>query len=80
MAERMSTARRMDRARANGRITRGENSQLKRKERANRDKRMKALVEKGAFPFTPAIMSYLSVKLGKPTTMITADDAKKAVA
>jgi hypothetical protein len=80
MADRMSTASRMDRARKNGRATRAVNSVLKRKERASRDKRMAALIQKGTFPFTPAIMSWLSVKLDKPSTQITADEAKKAVA
>lgn len=79
MAERMSTARRMDRARANGRVTRAENSQLKRKERANRDKRMAALIQKGTFPYIPAVMSWLSEKLGKPSTQIKPDDVKTVV-
>lgn len=76
MAERMSTATRMDRARANGKITRIENGTLKRKERAARDARMKELVSKGTFPFTPAIMSWVSVKLGKPSKQITEAEAK----
>ena len=80
MAERMSTSTRMDRARTNGKISRIENGHLKRKERANRDKRMAELVTKGTFPYTPGILSYLSVKLGKPSTQITEADAKQAVA
>ena len=75
MADRMSTASRMDRARANGRVTRIENGQLKRKERASRDARMKELLKKGKFPYTPSIMSWVSVKLGKPSTQITAEEA-----
>lgn len=71
MAKRMSTATRMDRARANGRITRSENSALKIKARANRDARMKELLKKGKFPYTPAIMSWVSVKLGKPARLVT---------
>jgi hypothetical protein len=61
----------MDRARANGRITRSENSALKIKARANRDARMKELLKKGKFPYTPAIMSWVSVKLGKPARLVT---------
>jgi len=79
MAERMSTARRMDRARANGRVTRAENSVVKRKERASRDKRMAELIRKGTFPYIPAVMSWLSVKLGKPSTQIKPEDVQKVI-
>ena len=76
MAERMSTASRMDRARANGRVTRAENSGRKVKARASRDARMKELLGKGKFPYTPAVMSWVSVKLGKPATQVTEAEAK----
>ena len=76
MAERMSTASRMDRARNNAAISRTVNGQLKRKERANRDKRMAELVRNGKFPYTPAVLSWLSTQLGKPSTQITEDEAK----
>jgi hypothetical protein len=76
MAERMSTATRMDRARANGIITRGENSGPKRKARANRDARMKKLIGGGKFPYTPAVQSWLSVKLGKPFSQVKEADVK----
>ena len=79
MAERMSTATRMDRARANGKVTRRENGHLKRKERANRDKRMAELVKKGKFPFTPSIINWISVKVGKPSTQLTEADVKAVV-
>jgi hypothetical protein len=71
MAYRMSTATRMDRARANGRVTRVENGHRKKKARAARDARMKELIGKGKFPFTPAVMSWVSEKLGKPSTQAT---------
>ena len=80
MAERMSTATRMDRARANGKVVRVENGHLKRKERAARDTRMVELLKKGTFPYTPSVMSYVSVRLGKPTRQITADDVKALTA
>ena len=80
MAERMSTASRMDRARANGKITRKVNGHLKRRERANRDKRMAELIGKGAFPYTPAVQSWLSEKLGKPAARVTEAEAKALVA
>ena len=77
MAERMSTRTRMDRARANGKISRVENGHLKRKERAARDVRMAELLGKGTFPYTPSIMSWVSGKLGKPSTQITEAEAKE---
>jgi hypothetical protein len=76
MAERMSTATRMDRARANGIITRGKNSGPKRKARANRDTRMAKLIQSGTFPYTPAVQSWLSVKLNKPFSQIQEAEAK----
>lgn len=75
MAERMSTATRMDRARANGRVTRAENSPRKKKGRATRDARMKELIGKGQFPYTPAVQSWVSVKLGKPFTQVSEAEA-----
>jgi hypothetical protein len=77
MAYRMSTATRMDRARANGKISRIENGHLKRKERANRDKKMVELLKKGTFPYIPSVMSWVSEKLGKPSTQVTEAEAKE---
>lgn len=79
MAERLSTSTRMDRARKNGRVSRIENGHLKRKERASRDKRMVELIQKGKFPYTPAIMSWVSVKLGVRSVLIS-DEQIKALA
>jgi hypothetical protein len=76
MAERMSTATRMDRNRANGKITRKVNGHLKRRERDNRDKRMADLIGKGKFPYTPTVQSWLSQKLGKPAARVTEAEAK----
>lgn len=76
MAERMSTSTRMDRARANGKVTRIENGHRKRKARRNRDLRFVQLVQKGTFPYTPAIMSWASQTLGVPSTQLTADMVK----
>ncbi len=77
MAHRMSTAKRMDRARDNAAISRAENGARKRKETVNREKRMKALLKKGAFPYTPSILNWVSVQLGKPSSNLTADECKK---
>jgi hypothetical protein len=40
---------------------------------------MAALVKKGTFPYIPSVMSWLSEKLGKPASRITADDVKSVV-
>lgn len=76
MAERMSTASRMDRARDNAAVSRTVNGQLKRKERANRDKRMVGLIQKGKFPFTPSILNWASTKLGRPSSQLTEADLR----
>lgn len=77
MAERMSTATRMDRIRADGKISRIVNGHLKRKERANRDKKMAELINSGKFPYTPSIQSWVSEKLGKPFTQVTEAEARE---
>jgi hypothetical protein len=67
----------MDRARDNAAKSRSVNGALKRKETANRDKRMKELIRTGTFPYTPAVMHWASVKLDKRAAGITADEYKK---
>jgi hypothetical protein len=76
MAERMSTRRRMDRIRDNGAISRTKNGHKKRKERGNRDERMVALIKAGKFPYTPAIQSWISVKLDKAFNRVTETDVQ----
>ena len=78
MADRMSTRIRYDRIRDKGAMSRTVNGHLKRKERANRDARMKKLISGGKFPYTPAVQSWLSVQLGVPFTQITEEQAKAA--
>jgi hypothetical protein len=51
----------------------------KQKERGRRDSRMLEVVRKGKLPFTPPVMSWLSVRLDKPSRLITAEDIKKVV-
>ncbi|MBX9584374.1 MAG: hypothetical protein K2X87_29085 [Gemmataceae bacterium] len=80
MAQRMSTARRMDRMRDNQAISRTVNGHLKRKERANRDARMLGLIRAGKFPYTPAVQSWLAVQLDKRFVLVTEDDVRKLVA
>ena len=79
MAKRMSTAARMDRQRANGRLSRIDNGHAKRKERANRDARMVELLKKGTFPYTPSIQSWVSGQIGTPFTQLTEADVKALI-
>ena len=76
MADRMSTRVRMDQIRDDHAVSRTVNGHLKRKERANRDKRMAALIGKGTFPYTPAVQTWISEKLGIPFTRVTEAQAK----
>ncbi len=76
MAKRMSTRVRYDRIRDKSALSRTKNGHLKRQERANRDARMAMLIKAGAFPYTPAIQSWISTKLGVPFTQVTAEQAK----
>lgn len=57
--------------------SRRENSKYKDKERVRRDDRMLGLIKNGKMPFTPAILSWMSVKLDKPSTRITDADVSK---
>lgn len=77
MANRMSTRIRYDRIRDNGALSRTVNGHKKRKERANRDKRMKALISGGKFPFTPAVQSWISAQLGVPFTQVNEAQAQE---
>ena len=56
------------------------NGIVKVKERARRDARMREAVKNGKLPFTPPIMSWLSVKLNKPSRLITPEDVQKLLA
>lgn len=47
------------------------NGVRKTDERARRDRRMTELVKAGKLPYTPAVMSWLSGKLDKPSRLIT---------
>lgn len=77
MAHRMSTRLRYDRIRDNSALSRTVNGHKKRKERANRDTRMKKLIAGGTFPFTPAVQSWISTQLGVPFTQVTEAQAKE---
>jgi hypothetical protein len=79
MAHRMSTRIRYDRIRDNHAISRTVNGHLKRKERANRDARIKGLIQSGKFPYTPAVQSWISTQLGVPFSQVTEEQAKALV-
>lgn len=66
--------KRLDRRLAQQQESRQENGHLKRAERARREIRLKDLVQKGALPFTPTVLSWLSAKLDKPGRLITQTD------
>jgi hypothetical protein len=58
-------------------ISRRVNSKYKDKERVRRDERMLGLLKTGTMPYTPTILSWLSVRLDKPARRITQDDVKQ---
>jgi hypothetical protein len=61
-------------------LSRRVNGARKAKERARREVRMREIISKGKFPYTPSVMSWLSVELDKPSTKIVEDDVKKLLA
>lgn len=50
------------------------NGHLKRAERVRRQNRLKILLQKGKLPYTPTILSWLSVEMNKPSGQITQAD------
>ncbi len=60
-------------------LSRRTNSPRKTAERARRDARMLETLKKGKLPYTPPVMSWLSVKLDKPSRQITQQDVEKFV-
>ena len=71
---------RLDGRTAKATKTRRQNSPLKTKERQRRETRMLGLIKGGKPPYTPAVMSWLSRKLGKPAGKITPKDVKALLA
>ena len=49
----------------------------KTKERERRDSRMLATIKKGRLPYAPAVMSWLSEKTGKRSSLLTQADIDK---
>lgn len=54
--------------------SRRRNGPRKVKERARRQKRMLELIQASKMPYTPAVLSWLSVELDKPSRQITQAD------
>jgi hypothetical protein len=73
----MSRGERWDFQQAQQKITRPVNGQLKRKERARRDALLTQLLKKGTLPYTPTVMSWLSLKLDKPARYIKPEDVQE---
>jgi len=80
MAERISRKVRFRMNRHDMQVSRIVNGKLKRKERARRDIRLKILLAAGSLPYTPLVMSWISAKLDKPSTQITAEDIQAYLA
>ena len=53
------------------------NGIVKTKERARRETRMKEIIKQGKLPYTPAVMSWLSTQLDKPSRLITQDEVNR---
>jgi hypothetical protein len=61
-------------------VSRVVNGTRKRKERARREERMRQLIGGGKLPYTPVVMSWLSVQLDKPSRLITQAEVDKLLA
>ncbi len=57
-------------------ISRRVNGTRKTKERERRDRRMHEIIAKNTFPYVPSVMSWISVQLDKPTSLIVAADVQ----
>ncbi len=61
-------------------LSRRENGMKKSKERVRRDIRIKDMIAKGTFPYTPVVRAWLSMKLDKPASRIVQADVDKLLA
>ena len=71
---------RLDGRRTKATATRRQNSPVKTRERARREAKLLAFVKANKPPYTPAVMSWLSRKLDKPSGKITPKDIKALLA
>jgi hypothetical protein len=65
--------RRMQRQ-ADMKLSRRINGVVKKKERERRDLRMLAILKQYKLPYMPAVMSWMSEQLDKPSSRITQED------
>lgn len=65
---------RLDKRLARAKATRQRNSLSKAKENNRRDELNLSLLKSGQFPYTPNLMNWASVKLGKKTSRLTESD------
>jgi hypothetical protein len=60
-------------------LSRRVNGLRKMKERARRTNRMLEILKKGKLPYTPAVMSWLSATLDKPSSRIVQADVDRVL-
>lgn len=60
--------------------SRMENGEIKNKERIRRHKRLVNKLKEGQLPYTPAVMSWLSHEIHKPSRLISQEDVNKFLA
>jgi hypothetical protein len=70
---------RREQRRADMAESRRRNSPRKAAERQRRQARMLELIKQGKLPYTPAVMSWLSAQLDKPSRLITQDEVDRLV-
>ncbi len=71
---------RLDKRQANQRATRQRKSFIKALESNRREKQIIEILKKGQMPYTPGVMSWLSVKLNKKASRITQQDIQQLIA
>jgi len=59
---------------ADMKLSRRINGFVKKKERVRRDVRMLAILKAFKLPYAPAVMSWMSIQLDKPSARITQED------
>ncbi|MBN2064813.1 MAG: hypothetical protein JW745_08415 [Sedimentisphaerales bacterium] len=71
---------RLDGRMENQKITRKENSLKKDKETVRRREDIVKLINAGTFPYTPTVMSWLSMEMGKKSSQLTEAEVKEFLA
>ena len=71
---------RLDGRRERATETRRENSLRKAKEGSRREKQIQEILRHGKPPYTAGVMCWISQKLGKKASKVTADDIKTLIA